>query len=119
MHVLFDHNVPSGIAAALKGHDVTLAVERGWERISNGDLLSQAELAGFDVMLTADKNIRYQQNLKKRRIAIVLLTNPTWRDVQPCLYRVVTGVNAATLGSYAEVEIPHSPKKPFARDVVP
>lgn len=71
--------------------------------------------SGFDVMLTADKNIRYQQNLKNRRIAIVLLTNPTWRDVVPYVDRVVTGINAATPGSFTEVEIPLPPKKPFTR----
>ena len=115
VRVLFDHNIPKGIAFSLKEHDVTIAVELGWESISNGKLLAQAEAAEFDVMLTADKNIRYQQNLKKRRIAIVLLTNPTWRDVMPYVDRVVAGINAATPGSYAEVEIPLPPKPRFVR----
>ena len=115
MRVLFDHNIPKGIASSLKEHAVTLATELGWESISNGKLLAQAEAAGFDVPLTADKNIRHQQNLKSRRIAIVLLTNPTWRDVIPFVDRVVTGINAATPGSFAEVEVPLSPKKPFKK----
>ena len=115
MRVLFDHNIPKGIASSLKGHDVTIAVALGWESISNGKLLAQAEAAGFDVMLTADKNIRYQQNLKNRRIAIVLLTNPTWRDVVLYVDRVAAGINAATPDSITEVEIPLPPKKPFTR----
>ena len=76
--------------------------------------LAKAEAAGFEVMLTADKNIRYQQNLTNRRIAIVLLTNPTWRDVLPFVARVAAGIDAATAGSFAEVEIPYPPKRPFA-----
>lgn len=63
MRILFDHNIPAGAAQALGGHEVTLAVQRGWHRISNGDLIANAEDAGFDVFLTGDKKIRYQQNL--------------------------------------------------------
>jgi len=73
MLVLFDHGTPSGIAASLSGHDVVEARERGWDRISNGQLLSVAEDAGFDLLLTTDKGIRYQQNLTGRKIALVVL----------------------------------------------
>ena len=83
----------------------------GWQSISNGELLAQTEAAGFEVMLTAEKNIRYQQNLTNRRIAIVLITNPTWRDLLPFVERVVSGIDAATTGSFAEVEIPFPPKR--------
>ena len=62
MRVLFDHNVPSGVASALVGHEVTEAIQRGWDRISNGELLAKAEAVDFQVLLTADKRIRYQQN---------------------------------------------------------
>ncbi len=65
-------------------------------------------------MLT-DKNFRYQKNLKNRRIATVLLTNPTWRDVLPDVDRVITGIKAATPGSFTEIEIPPLPKQPFTR----
>ncbi len=75
MRILFDHGTPSGIARSLIGHEVTEAIERGWDRISNGELLTMAEAAGFDLLLTTDKNIRYQQNLKGRKIAIVVLGN--------------------------------------------
>lgn len=63
MLVLFDHSVPAPLSSFLTNHAVTEARERGWDTLSNGDLLAQAELAGFDVLLTADKNMRYQQNL--------------------------------------------------------
>jgi len=106
MRVLFDHNIPCGTARALVRHQVTEAVERGWQRISNGQLIANAEEAGFDVFLTADKRVRYQQNLKAHRIATVVIGNPTWRILRRHLDRVTAAVEAATPGSYTEVEIP-------------
>ena len=105
MRILFDHGTPSGIARALIGHEVTEAIERGWDRISNGELLTAAEAAGFELLLTTDKNIRYQQNLTGRKIAILVLGNSAWRMVRKHLDRVAVAVKAATPGSYAEVDI--------------
>jgi hypothetical protein len=106
MRILFDHNTPRGIARHLVGHVVTEAKERGWERLANGDLLAAAEEAGFDMLLTADKNMSYQQNLSSRKIALVVLGNSPWRLVRFHLDRIAAVVNAATPGSYAKVEIP-------------
>ena len=78
MFILFDHVTPKGIARALVGHTVTKAKDRGWDTLSNGDLLDAAETDGFDVFVTADKNMRYQQNLSGRRIALVVLGTPQW-----------------------------------------
>src|SRR5580698_3200497 len=106
MRVLFDHGTPSGITRRLARHSVTEARELGWDKISNGDLLNAAEAAGFDVLLTTDKNIRYQQNLEGRKIAIVVIRTQQWPELKPHVQFVVAAVNAATLGSYVEVEIP-------------
>jgi hypothetical protein len=106
MRILFDHGTPSGIARLLPGHEITEAIERGWDRISNGELIAKAEAAGFEILLTTDKQIRYQQNLKGRTIAILVLGNSAWRMVRKHHDRVVAAVNAARPGSYAEVEIP-------------
>ena len=71
MRILFDQGVPRGLAASFRGsHQVTEARKLGWEEISNGDLLKQAEDAGFDLMLTTDKNVRYQQNLAGRKLSL-------------------------------------------------
>ena len=75
MLILFDHVTPKGIARALPGHTVSKAKDRGWDTLSNGDLLAAGEQAGFDVLVTADKNMRYQQNLRGRRIGIVVLNS--------------------------------------------
>ena len=106
MRILFDHNTPRGIAQHLVGHTVTKAKERGWDRLTNGDLLAVAEQAGFDLLLTADKNMRYQQNLSGRTIALVVLGKSPWPLVRAHLDKVAAALNAATPGSYTEVEIP-------------
>ena len=107
MRILFDHGTPSGIAGSLTSHEITEAIERGWDTISNGELLRLAEADGFDLLLTTDKRIQYQQNLTSRKIAILVLGNSTWPVVRLYLDRVALAVNAATAGSFAEVDIPY------------
>ena len=82
MRILFDHGTPAPLIPFLTDHTVTKAKDAGWDRISNGALLTAAEAAGFDLLLTTDKNIRFQQNLTGRRIAIVVLGNSQWRVVR-------------------------------------
>lgn len=106
MRILFDHGTPSGLAAAFLGNEGTEARDRGWDRVSNGELLNLADEAGFDLLLTTDKRIRYQQNLSERRVAIIVLGNSPGRLVRLYLDRIAAAVNAATPGSYTEVEIP-------------
>jgi len=106
MLVLFDHSTPAPLRYALKGHVIVEAVDRGWERLANGALLDAAEAAGFELFVTADKNIRYQQNLTGRRISILALGNAQWPVLRRHVEKVVDAVNAATPGSYTEVEIP-------------
>jgi hypothetical protein len=106
MLILFDHSTPAPLRYALKGNVIVEAVERGWERLVNGDLLNAAEEAGFELLVTADKNMRYQQNLTGRKISIVVLGNAQWPVLRRYVERVVSAVNAAMPGSYTEVEIP-------------
>ena len=106
MLVLFDHSTPAPLSSYLTGHIVTKAKDRGWDKLTNGDLLAEAERAGFDVLLTADNNMRHQQNLAGRRLALVVLSTPQWPRVRLHLDMIATAVNAATPGSYIEVEIP-------------
>lgn len=74
--------------------------------MTNGELLTAAEHVGFDVLLTTDKNLRYQQNLEARRIAIVVLGKGRWKLIRPVIANVVEAVNAAQPGTYTEVDIP-------------
>jgi hypothetical protein len=106
MRILFDHGTPRSIARSLEGHSITAARARGWERLTNGALLKVAEEAGFDLLLTTDKNIPHQQNLAGRKIAIVVLGNPQLPIVRQHIHRIVDAVNAATPGSCVQVEMP-------------
>ena len=107
MLVLFDNGTPRTLARYLiDRHTVTEARARGWEELENGELLNQAEAAGFEVLVTTDKNLSYQQNLKGRKIAVVVLGQGRWTLIQPYAAQVVAAVNGATPGSFAEVEIP-------------
>jgi predicted nuclease of predicted toxin-antitoxin system len=106
MLILFDNNTPRGLARFLSGHSVEEARMRGWDQLANGELIAAAEQAGFEVMVTADKNIRYQQNLEARKIALVVLENSQWPMVKLVAENIVAAVNAARPGSYAEVDVP-------------
>jgi hypothetical protein len=107
MRILLDHSVPSPIRHHLHGHEVVETVARGWERLDNGALLTAAEKACFDVFITSDKNLRYQQNLAGRKIALVILGHGQWPAIRPHVDRVLEAVNAANPGSVTEVEIPY------------
>jgi hypothetical protein len=104
--ILLDNNAPRGLVRALIGHTVIEARERGWSALKNSELLDAADEAGFDVLVTSDKSIRYQQNLKGCKIALVVLTQGRWGLVRRKLAGIAAAVNAAEPGSYAEVIIP-------------
>jgi hypothetical protein len=105
MLIIFDQATPVPIRPYLEGHTVRTAAQQGWEKLGNGDLLTAAEEAGFDLLLTTDKNMRYQQNLAGRKIAIVVPGQQQWPQLRPHIQRAVEAVNAATPGSFTEVEI--------------
>jgi hypothetical protein len=106
MLIHFDNGAPRGLARFLTGHTVEEARARGWDQLVNGELIAVAEQAGFEVMVTADKNIRYQQNLEARKIALVVLEHPQWPMVKLVAENIVAAVNAAQPGSYVEVDVP-------------
>jgi hypothetical protein len=78
---------------------------RGWEQLNNGELLTVAEAAGFEVLLTTDRNLSYHQNLANRKMAIVVLGKGRWNIIKQHVAGVIAAVNAATPGSYYEVEM--------------
>lgn len=111
MLILFDHGTPKGLIRALAGHTIHTAQSKGWNTLTNGALLDAAEEAGFQLLLTTDRRIRYQQNLHVRRIALVVLTGSTkWTRVRQHADHVAAAVAAATPGSYSEVEVPFEAK---------
>jgi hypothetical protein len=105
MRILFDNGTPRGVASALVGHTVEEARSRGWDSLRNGELLTAADAAGFDVLLTTDRNMRYQQSLEGRRLAVVALSKARWRLIKRMLPEILDAIAAATPGSFTEVEI--------------
>ena len=97
---------PAPLRRHLPGPEVKEAFELGWERLSNGELLNAAEKDGFEILITADKNIRYQQNLTGRKIALIVIGNAQWPILRRHLSHVMELADAATHGSYVEVDIP-------------
>ncbi len=110
MKILFDHGTPRSIARSISRHEVTRAAQLGWHELGNGDLIQSGEEAGYDLLLSTDQNIRYQQNLNGRKIAIVVLTDQQWPNVRLHLESIVAAVNSAAIRSYVEVDIPFPPK---------
>ncbi len=106
MRILLDNSAPRGLARYFIGHAVEEARAQGWEELANGDLIEAAEHAGFDLMVTTDKNIRYQQNLEGRKRALIVLEHSQWPMVKLVAARIVAAVDAAVPGSYLEVDVP-------------
>ena len=106
MRILFDQGAPVPIAVYLREHTVRTTLEEGWDTLVNGELLRVAEAAGFEVLLTADNNLVYRQNLKGRKIAIVVLSGNRWRLVQRMIRKIVAAINKAEPGSYTVIEVP-------------
>ena len=103
MRVLFDQGTPAPLRRFLTGHEVETAYERGWSELSNGALLSVAEQAGFEILITTDGNLRYQQNLSQRRIAILALPTTRWPEIQEHAAAVLKAVNETLRGDYREL----------------
>ena len=105
MKILLDECVPLQVRDALTDHEVTTAQRMGWGGISNGDLLDKAEQENFQIFILADKNLRYQQNLSNRRIAILEL----WTNHRPTLEKSFSEIRAAVekllAGEYCILEI--------------
>ena len=115
MRILFDHGTPRGLIRQLPEHTVTTAKAMGWEQLSNGALLKAAEDSGFELFLTTDQRIKYQQNLAGRKIAIVVLSGTTkWSQVRLHVERIASAVNDSKPCAYTETFIPFKPRKPTA-----
>lgn len=106
MRILFDQGTPVPLRSSLAGHTVRTAAQQGWSTLRNGELLKSAEEACFDLFLTTDKNLAYQQNLEDRKIAIVVLGVQQWPVLRQHAHLVTAAVNAASPGSYTLIEIP-------------
>jgi hypothetical protein len=106
MRILFDQGTPVPLRALLTRHNVTTAYERGWSELQNGDLLRQAEDSGFEEFVTTDKNLRYQQTLPGRKLAIAVLMATSWPRIERHSVEVVAAIDGLQVGSYLEIAVP-------------
>ena len=106
MKILFDQGVPVPLRSRLVGHEIFTAYELAWSTLKNGDLLSAAEKAGFELLLTTDQKLKYQQNLVGRRISIVVLLSTSWPRIEKPVDAIEAAISQASPGSYEEVAIP-------------
>lgn len=105
MVILFDHGTPAPLRLSLASHSVATAYELGWATLKNGVLLQSAELAGYELLITTDKSLMYQQNLRGRKIAIIVLGQANWPIVRTHIAQILSAVNAALPGSYQLIEM--------------
>lgn len=105
MNVLFDHNVPKKLRQFLPGHFVKTSRELGWDMLKNGDLLNAGETNGYDVMVTGDKNLSYQQNLAGRKLALIVLETTDWNILKRNPASVAVAVDSALPGSFQVVAL--------------
>ena len=106
MKILFDQGTPAPLHRHLAAHHVDTAYERGWSALANGDLLAEAERGSYALLVTTDRNLRYQQNLATRQIAIVVLLSTSWPRIQRNISIIQTVIDTIVPGAYYEIPIP-------------
>lgn len=105
MRILFDQGTPVPLRRSLTTHLVTTAYEQGWSTVTNGDLIRLAEAEGYQLLITTDTNLRYQQNLQSRSIAILVLSTTSWPRIKTAAAEVAAVVEDLASGEYREFTI--------------
>jgi hypothetical protein len=105
MRILFDQNVPRALRNLLPGHDVRTAADMGWSTLSNGILVNAAVGAGFDAMITADRNFRAQVDISSRNLAVIILSTNHWPTLQHGAPAILQALQLALPGSYQDVAV--------------
>ena len=102
MKILFDQGTPAPLSRSLSKHTIVTAFEKGWSTLSNGDLLAKAEHE-FDLLVTTDQNLQYQQNLTGRRIAILVLPTTSWPKIQSHTAEIAAAVDQIKPGDFVSL----------------
>ena len=105
MKILFDHGTRAPVRGYIPGHTVDTAAEKGWAELSNGELLDQAASEEYELLITADQSMRYQQNLRRRQIAIIVLRSNRWPDVLMRVDDIRAALERIQPGELREVQI--------------
>jgi len=107
MKIVLDESVPQKLRLLIEGgHTVVTTWYQGWSGLKNGALLTAAEGSGFDLFITADQELTYQQNFTGRKMAVLVLSTNNWDFIKAGIAEIRVAIDAVTPGNYAEVEIP-------------
>ena len=104
MKILFDQGTPAPLRHALAGHSVATAFEQDWTNLQNGDLIRMAETDDFQALISTDQNLKYQQNLRGRKLAILVLRTTSWPRIQKQVEKVSAAVDSLKPGDYRELD---------------
>jgi predicted nuclease of predicted toxin-antitoxin system len=102
MRILFDQGTPVPLRDYLSDHTIETVFERGWSHLANGELLGVAEQS-FDLLVTTDQQLRYQQNLSRRKIGIVVLMTTSWPRIKAQAFEVIEAIGEMSVGDYVEI----------------
>jgi hypothetical protein len=105
MKILFDQGTPVPLRRHLSSHIVDTAFERGWSALSNGGLLDVMEQEGYEILITTDQNLRYQQHLADRQCAIIVLLSTSWPRIQLRIAAIQAAIESSVAGGYQEIDI--------------
>ena len=105
MRILFDQGTPVPLRRHLTRHVVDTAFEHGWSALHNGELLDVAEQEGYDLLLTTDQNLRYQQHLAGRQLAFIVLLSTSWPRIQLRMETIQAAVESIVAGGYQEIAL--------------
>ena len=105
MRILFDQGTPAPLRDHLPGHSVDTAFERGWSNLRNGVLLDRAEADGYQILITTDQSLRYQQDLGRRRLGVVVLLAASWPRIRPRVHDIRTAIDQTSAGTCVEVPV--------------
>jgi predicted nuclease of predicted toxin-antitoxin system len=103
LKILFDQGVPAPLRTFLGEDSVETAFERGWQRLKNGELLKKAKEANYDIFITTDQNLKYQQVLEIRKISIIVLSTTSWPKIKLRTSLVSGAIDRAKANSFEEV----------------
>ncbi|MCY3805608.1 MAG: hypothetical protein OXG91_03820 [bacterium] len=105
MRILFDQGTPAPLRRHLGDHTVDTVAERGWSELGNGELLEQAESEDYDILVTTDQNMRHQQNIADRRLAVVVLLSTAWPHVRLRTEEIRSALDNVRVGEFRDVPI--------------
>ena len=102
---MFDQGAPAPLRRHLVEHSVDTAFDMGWSNLGNGELLDRAEQGGYELLITTDQQLRNQQALADRQLAVLVLLSTSWPRIQLRIDEIQEVVNGMRPGEYREVSV--------------